>query len=421
VNPTVNARQIDVLRWIAAGSRPGTVPTVGSSYKATAYALQNRGLVSVVRKRGQWRAEVTERGRYFLEHGFYPPKRATRNPTPSGSFTHNGPREDAPVLAATTDEAAVALAEVIQDPGRFSGVAELPIVAQIRRPHPAIRELLDHPNRIDLPAGIRRRAHLISHTLVGEAVRRGWKVIPVHSEMRDRWPSGQERSWPSPDLLRIDAGEQELGIRFRVKTARSVHAETVEEARRRNRGEHVYTPGYDYAPTDTLRLALYHGAHQLSSWDDKARTPVESSLLAVLDAIEASTQSVRARRENERRRWEEEQRQRKEEQRQQQRVEHYDAWRDVLVNLQTRLDTHAALTAIVNNLEAHEFDDGGDAPSRAVAEQFVTWARQHLEESHPYSELNVPVGDSPDMTYTEWTRWKRYFERHQHRGSSPWS
>ncbi len=58
----------------------------------------------------------------------------------------------------------------------------LPIVGQIRKPHPAIRELVDHPKRVDLPAEIRRRVHLISHTLVQEALRRGWKVIGVHSE-----------------------------------------------------------------------------------------------------------------------------------------------------------------------------------------------------------------------------------------------
>ncbi|MEU1548964.1 hypothetical protein [Nocardia sp. NPDC005745] len=44
----------------------------GHTYKTTANALEWRGLVSVSKKGGVWRAEATDAGRYYLEHEDYP-------------------------------------------------------------------------------------------------------------------------------------------------------------------------------------------------------------------------------------------------------------------------------------------------------------------------------------------------------------
>lgn len=46
--------------------RRGTLP------KTSAYALQGRGLATVDRRGGQWRAKITDAGRHYLEHGTYP-------------------------------------------------------------------------------------------------------------------------------------------------------------------------------------------------------------------------------------------------------------------------------------------------------------------------------------------------------------
>lgn len=67
---TVNARQLDVLQWIIAGRPQGVM--ADTSYKATAIALQGRRLVKVTKKRGAWKAQATEAGQYFAEHGAYP-------------------------------------------------------------------------------------------------------------------------------------------------------------------------------------------------------------------------------------------------------------------------------------------------------------------------------------------------------------
>lgn len=223
------------------------------------------------RRSGRWRAEITDAGRHYLEHGTYPsdatasrlharPVSAPRRPTSA----------IATVSATRSSESSPATENARRVAERQAGESKsteigLPIAGQISKPHPAIRELVDHPKRVDLPAEIRRRVHLILHTLAQEALRRGWKVIAVKSEMHDRWPSGRERWWPSNDLFRIDAGERRVGVQFRLKTTRAEHVDTPEEARKRARGEYVWAPRWDYHPTGNLRLFLYHDTHSVAS------------------------------------------------------------------------------------------------------------------------------------------------------------
>ena len=44
----------------------------GTTHKTTAVTLQSRRLVRVAKRKGVWRAEPTEAGRFFVEHGAYP-------------------------------------------------------------------------------------------------------------------------------------------------------------------------------------------------------------------------------------------------------------------------------------------------------------------------------------------------------------
>ncbi|MDQ1595234.1 MAG: hypothetical protein QOH40_1790 [Arthrobacter pascens] len=68
-----------VLEWVHAGCPEGV--SEDYSYKRTTYALNDRGLVTVDRRRGSWSAHVTDSGRYYLEHGEY-------RPDPSGLGSH---------------------------------------------------------------------------------------------------------------------------------------------------------------------------------------------------------------------------------------------------------------------------------------------------------------------------------------------
>ncbi len=68
----VNERQLSVLKWVGAGCPAGVWET--SSYKTTCQALQNRSLVTISRKGGQWSVALTSIGRHYLAHGTYPPR-----------------------------------------------------------------------------------------------------------------------------------------------------------------------------------------------------------------------------------------------------------------------------------------------------------------------------------------------------------
>jgi len=64
-NSQLNARQVEVLQWIADGSPDGVIE--GHAFKVTAVALQNRRLVTISKKGGIWRADVTESGVHYLK------------------------------------------------------------------------------------------------------------------------------------------------------------------------------------------------------------------------------------------------------------------------------------------------------------------------------------------------------------------
>jgi hypothetical protein len=81
MRPLLSQWQQKVLAWIGEGCPDGVMRDL--TYKTTAVALQNRHLVTVSKRGGVWRAEITAAGQYYLEHGAYPepartPRRAGR-------------------------------------------------------------------------------------------------------------------------------------------------------------------------------------------------------------------------------------------------------------------------------------------------------------------------------------------------------
>ena len=65
----LNERQVEVLRWIAAGCPSELM--LGESCKHTARALENRRLAKVSRRGGVSGASLTEDGQYYLEYNAY--------------------------------------------------------------------------------------------------------------------------------------------------------------------------------------------------------------------------------------------------------------------------------------------------------------------------------------------------------------
>jgi hypothetical protein len=65
----LNARQLEVLRWIGDGCPDGVMH--GQAHKTSAVALQNRRL-ELISRRGVWAAQITEAGHAYLETGHLP-------------------------------------------------------------------------------------------------------------------------------------------------------------------------------------------------------------------------------------------------------------------------------------------------------------------------------------------------------------
>jgi hypothetical protein len=86
----LNTRQLEVLRWIGDGCPDGVMK--GHTYKTTAVALQGRRLVTVSRKGGIWRAELTGAGRFYLLHGSHPDSSLPRSPNHAAPVTESSPR-----------------------------------------------------------------------------------------------------------------------------------------------------------------------------------------------------------------------------------------------------------------------------------------------------------------------------------------
>lgn len=136
----VNARQLEVLRWVAGGCPEGRWPAGDFTYKTTAGALKGRGLITVKGHGRTWQASITEAGTYYLDHGGYPPGHSGggtpggRRRGAAGKTSAEEPVELGDKAQATLDEAK-ALIEQISASGGTVTVTDPsePIRARYRR------------------------------------------------------------------------------------------------------------------------------------------------------------------------------------------------------------------------------------------------------------------------------------------------
>ncbi|MFG3112998.1 PE-PGRS family protein [Streptomyces sp. NPDC048197] len=78
----LNDRQLALLTRIGEGTNP--VTSESSELAVTARALKSRGLITMPKHGGKWQAEITNDGRFYLEHGHHPdrPEPAPRKQRP---------------------------------------------------------------------------------------------------------------------------------------------------------------------------------------------------------------------------------------------------------------------------------------------------------------------------------------------------
>lgn len=89
----LNERQLSLLTRIAGGAEP--VTSDSPQLALTARALKERGLIAMPKAAGKWRAEITDAGRFYLQHGHHPDKPAQvpreKQPAATDADAHRRP------------------------------------------------------------------------------------------------------------------------------------------------------------------------------------------------------------------------------------------------------------------------------------------------------------------------------------------
>lgn len=100
----LNDRQLALLTHIGEGTDPLTYDS--PDLARTAQVLKERGLITMPKKGGRWKAEIAKAGRFYLQHGRHPDR-----PVPT-------PRRSRTTAAATAPQEPETPAELKQKPSR---------------------------------------------------------------------------------------------------------------------------------------------------------------------------------------------------------------------------------------------------------------------------------------------------------------
>lgn len=411
MNSPLNDVQVSVLHWIAEGCDTNSLPS--PTYKTSAVALQNRGLIYLDRRWGHWKATLTDKGRYYVQHGRYPdppakpvktePRPTMGSATPATRATKK-PSPPKPVPKSETQASSKPKPTVVKTP-------DIPVPDQIRDPHPAIQQLLKHQGRLGIPKEHQHRALLILNALVEEAVRRGWTVVPARKpDPGESAYSVRSRMWQRSDPFSIDAGNSEQPIRLRMQQRRVTTWPTEKEHAEAKRWGYTARPRNDLVFTDNMilevgteyfnRLAVGDTAvlkiedklarvfNRIQKETDKAIVLAEERRIAAIVAAEAHerAEALRARRER------------------------YSEWAMALETLNDEVQHHSDLTQTIDALQRF-ISDNTDQERIQEVREFVAWAEGHLEQSDPLLKLALPTGERPDLTYSEWRTWKEQQDR----------
>lgn len=225
-NQPLSERQLKVLEWVSEGSPDGVWE--GTSYKRSAYALVDRDLITVDRRRRSWSAALTEDGRYYLQHGRYRTRPESRRSISSTKSQRQRRSADATIspsdLIAEVQEAGgklvipdptperraayrsaisvaissglvpaghalrhtgrdrgdlvIRLAPRSEDTRRKEQLAPVPVPTSLDPVHEAVRVIRDErPQLLDVEGAARERALLLLQALADECERRSCEFV----------------------------------------------------------------------------------------------------------------------------------------------------------------------------------------------------------------------------------------------------
>ncbi|GGK81786.1 hypothetical protein Sme01_62810 [Sphaerisporangium melleum] len=323
----LNDRQRTVLQRIGKGLEPVSAKT--PELANTVYALRDRGLVTTPRKDGVWQAEITDTGRFYLDHGYHPDRPtlgrassvATPTPTTSGRRSLNrGPisvaeellkrlqNDGGTVVIENPDEetracyrraihaakqhSLVPAGFQLRHTGRNGGDL---IIRLLDDAHPdetdwnrirlgardkvtdtgALVEMLrNHPEVLAVSESLMPRALELVRSLAEAARRRGHKL----AMSKKRKTRG----------LYVQLATRHYPIAIKEEQDQVVREPEPEKGRRRPRYAWERIPvQYQLVPSGRLQVELTHSQHgRRDHWTDTARSQVDSKVLEIIKEIE---------------------------------------------------------------------------------------------------------------------------------------
>lgn len=436
----VNERQLSVLQWVGAGCPAGVWET--SSYKTTCQALQNRGLVTVSRKGGQWSVDLTGAGQHYLAHGTYPPrgsrppKTQATAPRPRSPRAHETPatgRTPSPPSQPRMTFTEQLLQELADAGGRIvksgsgpdlekwpsrvaaarrsgrvpetkelyggwcRGGYEIKLVdipawrlavlkpisvsSRLARPHTVVLAMQSETQPLGLTKPVQGRALRLIQALITAAVAIGHSTSPGRTGFAP--PSHRRRSG-SPHFT-ITARGQTVGFLVLQEQDRTEHVATEKELAAAKKDSWVRIPRFDYTPSERLRSVLSGGQpHRASEWADTHGCSLEEQLAEIAQEVTLRGEAAERRRQDEI----EAARQKRirwEAAMEEARIRYAEAYRIRHFEAKEAAWRHATrLTEYVSTVRARvEAMPPGQA--RTDAEAWISWAATTVERLNPLS------------------------------------
>ncbi|MCI7456419.1 hypothetical protein [Actinomyces urogenitalis] len=442
----INERQVSVLKWIAQGCPEGVWPEGSYSYKTSAVALQDRGLITIRGRSESWTATVTEAGRYYLEHGDYPPVPRGQQSAPPRP-ARNNPKNDASAVSQArdlTNQLRTQGTITVLDPdrptraryrkalhacrthelvppgkelrftGRDSGDIIIKLVAPSSTEGTEWNRIRLNTRRITTNIEALRTALETSSLLneVSEDLRP--RAIAILMDLAERLrviglPLGANLKLKTPKLF-IQIGTKRRDVFLTEILDEIPHKLTAQEAREQRRHPWKHFPAHDQAPSGRLRLRVMRdGSHQVrdgsytryepnaDEYSDQNSKPLEKQVVAIARAVKKGVaDDIAARELEERRRAEAKAQYEREEARKR------EAWKALRRRarekalLQLREETFAQ--AFQNWQQAEELrvfatcletaaSKNGMLESRPRLQQWLQWARDRADAIDPIKNL----------------------------------
>lgn len=341
-----------MLQWVGAGCPAGVWET--SSYKTTCQALQNRGLVTISRKGGQWNVALTSVGQHYLAHGTYPP-RGTRSqktqaatPQPPSNRAQETPaavRKPSPPpqpRVTFTEQLLQELAEAggrivksgsgpdsanwpsriaaARRSGRIPETKELyggwcrggyeinlvdipawrlavlepvPVPSRLVRPHPVVRAMQNERQPLGLTKPVQGRALRLIQALIAAAENDGHSSSAGQTGFA---PPSHRRRRASPHFS-ITAQGQTVGFLVLQEQDRTEPVATEKELTEAKKYSWVRIPRFDYTPSEHLRFVLSGGQpHRASEWADTLGRSLEEQLAEIAQEVALRGEAAERRR-----------------------------------------------------------------------------------------------------------------------------